>query len=362
MMKTQNDVGRYNDVAYEITRDYISFGNARSGEKLEEVKFIVSHSTGNPGSTAYENRNYFNHRQPSASAHTFIDDRYILEIIPLDEKAWHVLYSTPTDNRMFGADANDAAIGVELCYGGNINFTEAYNRYVWYHAYLCRKFNLSPSKHIVSHKTLDPKRRTDPFDAFSLYGITWDSFISDVIRILESSQPRKKGGKNQASQVPSTSLHLPLKIGDRGPFVKKIQEDLIRAGFPLSKYGADGIFGEETKGAVMAFQKRYGLHVDGLVGRETLTKLTEVAKSKRNNEEIPLPNKVLKRGDTGEDVKMVQRALKHLNFDPKYIDGIYGKKTEDAVRRFQSMYAALKDDGIYGPNTRKFMKRELQQK
>jgi N-acetylmuramoyl-L-alanine amidase len=344
-------------VAYEITRDYISFGNARSGEKLEEVKFIVSHSTGNPGSTAYANRNYFNNHQPHASAHTFIDDRYILEIIPLDEKAWHVLYSKPTDNRMFGADANDAAIGVELCYGGNINFTEAYNRYVWYHAYLCQKFNLAPSKHIVSHKTLDPERRTDPLDAFRLYGITWVGFISDVSRMLESSPSLK----NQASQ-PSTFLRLPLKIGDRGPFVKEVQEDLIRAGFPLPKYGADGIFGEETERAVMAFQKQYGLHIDGLVGRETLTKLTEVVKSKLYNEEFPLPNKVLKRGDTGEDVKMVQRALKHLNFDPKDIDGIYGKKTENAVRRFQSMYAALKDDGIYGPNTRKFMKMELQQK
>ncbi|RAK19186.1 putative peptidoglycan binding protein [Anoxybacillus vitaminiphilus] len=59
---------------------------------------------------------------------------------------------------------------------------------------------------------------------------------------------------------------------------------------------------------------------------------------------------------------MVQRALKHLNFDPKDIDGVYGKKTENAVRRFQSMYAALKDDGIYGPDTRKLMKMELQQK
>jgi N-acetylmuramoyl-L-alanine amidase len=343
---------------YEITRDYISFGNARSGQKLEKVKFIVSHATGNPGSTAYANRNYLNNRQPSASAHTFIDDRYILEIIPLDEKAWHVLYSKPTDNRMFGADANDAAIGVELCYGGNINFTEAYNRYVWYHAYLCQKFNLAPSKHIVSHKTLDPKRRTDPFDAFSLYGITWDRFISDVVRMYESSQTPK----NQASQVQGISVHLPLKIGDKGSFVKEVQEYLIRAGFPLPKYGTDGIFGEETKRAVMAFQKRHGLHIDGLVGRETLTKLEEVVKSKRHNEEFPLPNKVLKRGDTGEDVKMVQRALKHLNFDPKYIDGIYGKKTEDAVRRFQSMYAALKNDGIYGPNTRKFMKMELEQK
>ncbi|WP_232223997.1 peptidoglycan-binding domain-containing protein [Anoxybacteroides tepidamans] len=155
---------------------------------------------------------------------------------------------------------------------------------------------------------------------------------------------------------------MPLKLGDKGDFVKEIQKDLIRVGFPLPRYGADGVFGEETESAVLAFQKRYGLHVDGIVGRETLAKLSEVIKQKLDQEEFPLPNKTLKLGDKGEDVKMLQRALKHLNFDPQLIDGIYGKNTEDAVRRFQSMYAALKDDGIYGPNTRKFMLMELQQK
>nr|WP_280922999.1 peptidoglycan-binding domain-containing protein [Virgibacillus litoralis] len=64
-------------------------------------------------------------------------------------------------------------------------------------------------------------------------------------------------------------------------------------------------------------------------------------------------------GDEGEAAKQVQRALKDINFDPGAIDGIYGPKTQDAVRRFQSMYAALANDGIYGPNTRKYIRMEL---
>src|SRR5690606_15685100 len=117
---------------------------------------------GNGASTAYNNRTYFNREQPSASAHTFIDDKYILEIIPLLEKAWHVRYNVPQDNYIFGADANDVAIGVELCWGGKINFQEAYNRYVWYHAYLCRTYGLDPRTKIVPHSKLDPGRKTDP--------------------------------------------------------------------------------------------------------------------------------------------------------------------------------------------------------
>lgn len=172
-------------MTYTITRDYIRFGNSRSGQKINKVRFIVSHDTGNPGSTAYGNRSWFNNAQPSASAHTFIDDKYILEIIPLNEKAWHVIYNVTTDNKRFGDDANDAAIGVELCWGGKINFQEAYKRYVWYHAYLCKKFGLKPEKHIVSHKELDPGRKIDPQNALNRHGITWEQFIEDVKKEYE---------------------------------------------------------------------------------------------------------------------------------------------------------------------------------
>ncbi|MDF2854237.1 MAG: N-acetylmuramoyl-L-alanine amidase [Neobacillus sp.] len=187
---------------YEITRDYISKGNARSGQLLVGGKpqFGVAHDIGNGASTAYNNRTYFNREQPSASAHTFIDDKYILEIIPVTvgvpEKAWHVIYDVTTDNIMFGDDANDIAIGVELCWGGNIVWAEAYKRYVWYWAYLCRMFSWDPRKKIVPHSQLDPKRKTDPDkNAFVKNCITWDQFISDVVNAMIDSYWQKTDGK-----------------------------------------------------------------------------------------------------------------------------------------------------------------------
>ncbi len=59
----------------------------------------------------------------------------------------------------------------------------------------------------------------------------------------------------------------------------------------------------------------------------------------------------------GEGVRQVQEALASVYFYPEKgaknngVDGWYGNKTADAVRRFQSMYG-LKQDGIYGKNTR----------
>jgi N-acetylmuramoyl-L-alanine amidase len=163
---------------FDITRDYIKFGKSRSGNRLTSVRGIVAHDTGNEGSTAHNNRDYFNNHQPSASAHTFIDDQYILEIVPLNEKAWHVRYDM--DKRLAGVYANDYLIGVELCWGGKIDFKKAYAKYVWYHAYLCKTFGLNPKRDIYSHKQLDPKRKTDPDNALNRYGITWAQFLDDV--------------------------------------------------------------------------------------------------------------------------------------------------------------------------------------
>ena len=59
----------------------------------------------------------------------------------------------------------------------------------------------------------------------------------------------------------------------------------------------------------------------------------------------------------GTAVKQIQTALAVLYYYPDKgaknngIDGYYGPKTANAVKRFQSMYG-LPQDGIYGPDTK----------
>jgi hypothetical protein len=57
-----------------------------------------------------------------------------------------------------------------------------------------------------------------------------------------------------------------LSLGDRGPEVRILQEQLNEHGAGLV---VDGVFGRNTHAAVMAFQAANGLEIDGLVGRET---------------------------------------------------------------------------------------------
>ncbi|UUZ82565.1 N-acetylmuramoyl-L-alanine amidase [Paenibacillus sp. P26] len=138
---------------------------------LDRCRFMVAHDTGNPGSTASANVDYYatTANDMSASAHLFVDDREIIECIPFltapAEKAYHVLYNVTTDNARYGADANDAAGAVELCYGTGIDLQEAYKRYIWVLAYACYTYGLNPYTDVAGHYMLDPARRTDPLRA-----------------------------------------------------------------------------------------------------------------------------------------------------------------------------------------------------
>jgi cell wall-associated NlpC family hydrolase len=64
----------------------------------------------------------------------------------------------------------------------------------------------------------------------------------------------------------------------------------------------------------------------------------------------PIPNQTLRYGHTGYSIRVLQTELSKLSFYFDTIDGIYGQKTQEAVRNFQ-MSSQLKVDGIAGPNT-----------
>lgn len=64
---------------------------------------------------------------------------------------------------------------------------------------------------------------------------------------------------------------LVVKQGSRGETVKKIQQKLKRWGYYTG--AIDGIFGANTRKAVVYFQRRNGLVADGIVGNKTFQAL-----------------------------------------------------------------------------------------
>jgi hypothetical protein len=171
---------------------------------------------------------------------------------------------------------------------------------------------------------------------------------------MNYAKPEVIGGKiEQMAEVKPIKKPAPkpkddglLRKGDKGPAVKKLQEKLLKAGEKLPRFGADGDFGAETEEAVKAFQARHGLVVDGIAGPKTMAKLNEVlSKSKNTGKSIvPYPGHLIKRGSRGKDVERIQRAV---GVTP---DGIFGPKTEAAVKAYQKRHG-LAADGIVGKQT-----------
>lgn len=156
------------------------------------VRFIVAHDTGNPNSTAAQNVDYFirtaNPTGEISSAHFFVDATEIIECIPVfdqgvaPEKAWHVRPTDENSNCLFGLHANDAAIGIEYCFGTNIDSNEAYRRYVWLIAYACFRFSLDPAVSVVGHFILDPHRKTDPVTGLAYSRRSYDCLLADIVK------------------------------------------------------------------------------------------------------------------------------------------------------------------------------------
>ncbi|NQD50982.1 N-acetylmuramoyl-L-alanine amidase [Bacillus altitudinis] len=94
---------------------------------------------------------------------------------------------------------------------------------------------------------------------------------------------------------------------------------------------------------------------------------SKTAVSKPSKKSYNLPTgilKVTKPLTKGSAVKAVQEALAAVYYYPDKkaknngVDGIYGPKTADAVKRFQLMHG-LDADGIYGPKTKAALEKAL---
>lgn len=69
--------------------------------------------------------------------------------------------------------------------------------------------------------------------------------------------------------VPTLSAAALSRYGSRGSEVREIQTRLKRWGYYSGN--VDGIYGDQTVAAVKYFQRKNGLKVDGIAGKQTLS-------------------------------------------------------------------------------------------
>lgn len=134
-----------------------------------------------------------------------------------------------------------------------------------------------------------------------------------------------------------------LKWGATGPDVKKLQQALKNRGYYSGKI--DSAFGSGVYAAVKAFQKQYGLKVDGVAGPATQILLYGSTESSVNT------STSLKKGSSGTAVRNLQYVLYELGYYDGKINGEYNDATADAVRAFQINNDITPVDGVAGSKT-----------
>lgn len=130
-----------------------------------------------------------------------------------------------------------------------------------------------------------------------------------------------------ASPIVSTASY---RKGDSGQMVTQIQTRLKNWGYYTGEI--DGIFGSKTESAVRYFQRKNGLTVDGIVGRQTLAALglrdTASSGSSSYSSEINLLARTIAAEGRGESYlgqvaigAVIMNRVEHSSF-PNTISGV----------------------------------------
>ena len=112
---TANEVEQAIHVPYKI-ENIPSGTNKRTGTS-RKIQYIVIHNTANEQSSAQNERDYLVNENNTASTsfNIVVDDKEIIEAIPVTEVAFHAGTS----------EGNQKGIGIEICESGNYQAAEA---------------------------------------------------------------------------------------------------------------------------------------------------------------------------------------------------------------------------------------------
>jgi len=148
---------------------------SRAGMASDEIKSIVVHYTANPGSTAQNNRDYFENlkdtRLTKASSNFIVGlDGEIIQCVPTAEVAYA------------SNERNHDSVSIETCHPdetGAFN-QETYDSLVELVAFLCGKFNLT-TEDIIRHYDITEKNCPKYFVENE---DSWLTFKEDVARFI----------------------------------------------------------------------------------------------------------------------------------------------------------------------------------
>ena len=338
-----------------------------SSRQGSDIEYLIFHYTGNKGDTALNNAKYFNACNRNASAHFFVDDENIYQVVNLNNSAWAV-----GDGKGAYGILNRNSVSIEMCCNseGFISETTEANA-LELGKYLMDLYGIDLD-HVVRH--YDASRKICP----NWTNNNWERWLNFKSKLAGTTV------KNEIVETTVVAEKDPIAEAKTyvGIRVLELQQKLIACGYDCGGHGADGIFGKGTYESLIQFQKDNGLKIDGLAGPNTFDKLYELVAvndsdisfnfekwvkdlqtecnrqgfSKQKVDGDPGDKTLkgcptLRKGAEGNITKLAQERLISLGYDlgKHGADGDFETATYSAVIKFQKDYG-LSTDGILGEN------------
>lgn len=303
---------------------------AKSGRSMTP-QYVTIHNTGNYNAEADAQAHARALQMGSLAKgkmcwHYTVDDKdTVYQSLLETEQGWH------TGDGHGATSGNATSIGIEVCEFDGCDHAQAEDNAARLTAsiLLRRGWGIERVKQHHDWSGKDCPKRIRPH---------WPQFLAQVSAYMTGA-----ASEPLAQQDPVPRI---LRQGDKGEDVRQMQRRLLVHGYALPKYGADGSFGAETLAAVREFQQAKGLAVDGLVGPKTLAALEADPVTQVVTRLLKLTSPNLR----GDDVRWLQGRLNGLGHACGAADGIFGPKTERAVRAYQAA-VGLAVDGKAGKNT-----------
>lgn len=277
----------------------------KAGRKITPSGIVV-HSTGanNPYIKRYvgpddgilgknQYNNHWNSEKANKCVHAFIGKAAdgslkIYQTLPWDYRCWGVGSGKK-------GSYNASHIQFEICEDGlkdESYYKEAFDLAIRLSAFLCKEYGIQ-IENVVGHYEASAagygSNHGDPRNWQRKFGGSMDAFRASVAALIngntspsdvviskgeqatvETQKPAKEAQKKPQTESVVYDMKT-LRNGGRGTQVKVLQFLLNAKGYNAGN--ADGIFGANTLKAVKAFQKAQGLSMDGVVGKNTWSKL-----------------------------------------------------------------------------------------
>ena len=207
-----------------------------------------------------------------------------------------VYQTLPWDYRCWGVGSgkngsyNNSHIQFEICEDGledEAYYKAAFDLAIRLSAFLCEQFGIKTENivgHYEAHAAGYGSNHGDPRGWQRKFGGSMDQFRESVAALLNGNTSPSEPVISKAEQIPvetpkpaqkpAESVVYDMKTlrnGSKGTQVMVLQYLLNAKGYEAGK--DDGIFGAKTLAAVKAFQKAHGLSMDGIVGKNTWSKL-----------------------------------------------------------------------------------------